>query len=228
MPGFTTRWSLAVFAAAFLGAAAAADPKTAAEALGGTFDPATGAAVVKKNKAVTPQALADLGATGRVKSLTLDGCGLKSDGVAALAGMTQLTGLNLTHTMVNKLPDLEALAKIESLEELDLGGSNFGDAGLAAVAKLKNLTTLSLGHVGRDDKNCFTADGLKALSGLPNLRRLTLHLHRPDDAMIPVLAGLPMVSELSVGGISKDYLAKLQAAMPKAKVKLRGQPVEPR
>jgi len=117
---------------------------------------------------------------------------------------------------------LKVLAGLASLEELSLGGSDFGDEGLAAVCTLKNLRVLMLGHVGRSDRTAFTAEGLKALTKLPKLEELTLHFHKPDAAMIPILASLKTVKNFAVGGVSSDYLAKVKAAMPQAKVASRG------
>lgn len=200
----------------------AADPVAAAKSLSGEFNAATGAIVVKKNKTFDVTALTELAANSVIKSITLDGCTLKSDGVAALARSKTLTALKLEHTMVNKVPDLKALAGITTLEELNLGGSDFGDEGLATLSALTNLRVLHLGHVGRSDKTAFTTEGLKALAKLPKLESLIIHLHKPDDAMIPVLAGLKTLKDLKVGGISSDYLTNLQAAMPQAKVASRG------
>ncbi len=200
----------------------AAEPVAAAKSLGGEFDAATGAIVVKKNKTLDVSALGELAANSVIKSITLDGCTLKSDAVAALAKSKTLTTLKLEHTMVNKVPDLKALSDITTLEELNLGGSDFGDEGLATLSALTNLRVLHLGHVGRSDKTAFTTEGLKALAKLPKLESLIIHLHKPDDAMIPVLAGLKTLKDVKVGGISSDYLKKLQAAMPQAKVASRG------
>ena len=81
---------------------------------------------------------------------------------------------------------------------------------------------LHLGHVGLSDRTAFTAEGLKALAKLAKLESLILHLHKPDDAMIPVLAGLKTVKEFKVGGVSSEFLKRLQSAMPQAKVASRG------
>lgn len=200
----------------------AADPAAAAKSLSGEFDAATGAIVVKKNKALDVSALGELASNSVIKSITLDGCALKSDGVAALASSKALTALKLEHTMVNKVTDLKALASITTLEELNLGGSDFGDAGLESLSALTNLRVLHLGHVGRSDKTAFTTEGLKAFAKLPKLESLIIHLHKPDDAMIPVLAGLKTLKDVKVGGISSGFLKKIQAAMPQAKVASRG------
>ncbi len=200
----------------------AADPVAATKSLGGVFNATTGAIVVKKNKTLDVSALGELASNSVIKSITLDGCTLKSDGVAAVAKSKTLTALKLEHTMVNKVPDLKTLAGITTLEELSLGGSDFGDEGLATLNALTNLRVLHLGHVGRSDKTAFTTEGLKTLATLPKLESLILHLHKPDDAMIPVLAGLKTLKNVKVGGISSDYLKRLQAAMPQAKVASRG------
>ncbi|MGB8168599.1 MAG: hypothetical protein WCF18_13970 [Chthoniobacteraceae bacterium] len=204
------------------GVAPAADVAALATAAGGSYDAATGAIVIKGNKELTPAQLGALAAAGGVKRLTLDGCKLTSEGVAVLPKFTGLTAINFTHTMVNKVADLKVLASVSSLEELDLGGSDFGDDGLVVIATLKNLTSLQLGHVGRSPKAAFTANGLKALAGLPKLEKLTLHLQQPDDAMIPALASLKTVKEFKIGGVNTDFFNRLKASMPQAKVTPRG------
>lgn len=216
------KYALTLLTLLLSSAALHADTSQAVATLGGTVDAATGAVIVKKNKTPDTAALSALANDAKVKSITLDGCSLKSDGIAALAESKSLTALRMEHTMVNKVADLKVLAGITTLEELNLGGSDFGDDGLAAVSELKNLRALHLGHVGRSDKTAFTAEGLKALAKLPKLESLILHVHKPDDAMIPVLASLKTVKEFKVGGVSSDYLKRLQAAMPQANVASRG------
>jgi hypothetical protein len=196
------------------------------EGLGGTFDESTGAAIITKKPDLTVANLEALAATGQIKKLTLDGCKLGSDGVAVLPKFKGLAGINFTHTMVNKIADLKVLSEVTTLQEIDLGGSDFGDEGLAALCQLKELKSLQLGHVGRSDKTAMTADGLKALQGLPKLEILMLHFQKLDEAMIPVLAELKTVKEFKVGGVTKDFLAKLQAAMPQAKVASRGPTID--
>jgi hypothetical protein len=88
----------------------AADPATAAKSLGGEFHSVSGAIVVKKNKTLDVSALVEFAASTLIKYIILDGCTLKSDSVAALAKSKTLTALKLEHTMVNKVPDLKALA----------------------------------------------------------------------------------------------------------------------
>lgn len=205
------------------GAVTAADPMDAATRLGGTFDAATGAVVVKKNKDLDADALRGLAASGKVKALTLDGCNLKADQLKAVAGMPGLTALALPHTMVNSVPNLKTLAAgLTALEVLNLGGSDFGNDGLAAVCEIKTLKTLHLGHVGRGPKTAFTADGLAPLAALPKLEALTLHLEKPDDAMIPALAKLTTLKELTLGGVNAEFAQKLQAEMPKVKLRAHG------
>ncbi len=220
-------WAVVFGFSATLAAAAPADPQELATKAGGTFDPVSGAAMFKKVRPVDAASLTELAATGKVTALTLDGCGLGPDGLKAVAGFQGLVSLDLTHTMVNKPADLKTLAaRLTRLESLNLGGSDFGDDGLAVVCGIPTLRTLHLGHVGRSPNTAFTATGLKALGGLEKLETLTLHLENPDGEMIPVLAGLKGLRYLSVGGVSKDFLAKLKAAMPAVQVRLRGSPKE--
>ncbi len=209
-----------LFGSAF---AVAADPQEIATKAGGSFAPGSGAAVFKKVRPLNATALNELAASGKVTALTLDGCGLGADGLKAVTSFTGLRSLDLTHTMVNKPADLKTLASsLTKLEVLNLGGSDFGDEGLAIVCSIPTLRELHLGHVGRSAKTAFTANGLKALSGLEKLESLTLHLEKPDDQMIAVLGELKGLKTLAVGGVSKDFAGKLQAALPNAKVRIRG------
>ena len=65
---------------------------------------------------------------------------------------------------------------------------------------------------------------MKALGGLEKLETLTIFLQKPDDDMTPVLAGLKGLKSLAVGGLNKEFAAKLQTAMPGVKVRTPGLP----
>lgn len=96
---------------------------------------------------------------------------------------------------------LAHLAGLPQFESLTLAGANTGDAALTAIAKLPRLTGLRMWH------NLETADGLKALSAMTSLRKLTVGQRlagRPpkppslSDASLPALAQIAGLEELSL------------------------------
>ena len=127
--------------------------------------------------------------------------------------------------------DLDAIAQLASLEDLNLGigvslgrgpaqtgtgncrvtgGIKISDAGVAKLARLKKLRRLDLSGAK------LTATGLKALQQLP-LERLSLwNCTAIDDSTAPILAGIPTLTtlDLSYTGAA-DAALKTIAALPR-------------
>jgi len=125
--------------------------------------------------------------------------------------------------------DLDTIALLSNLEELDLGagislgrngkpagvgncrltgGVQITDLGVAKLAKLKKLRRLDLSGAK------VTSTGLKALHNFPQLERLSLWNCRGlDDATATVLAGLPNLTNLDLSDtpLSDAALEKLKA-----------------
>jgi Leucine rich repeat len=101
-------------------------------------------------------------------------------GLKKLAGLEELTALNLFSTQVTNA-GLKELAGLNNLTKLDLGNTKVTDAGLQELAGLKNLTELDLEHTQVTDA------GLKELAGLKKLVSLNLLRTRVTDAGVAEL-----------------------------------------
>lgn len=97
--------------------------------------------------------------------------GVTDNGLRHLAGLKNLTSLNLSgYAGSGKVTDagLEHLAALPSLAKLDLAGSGVTDAGLKRLADFPSLTSLKL----TDTR--ITNAGVQHLAGLKNLKELSL------------------------------------------------------
>ena len=128
-----------------------------------------------------------------------------------LAGLTQLSTLDLSNS---NLTDISGLAGLTQLTELDLWGNNITDiSGLAGLTQLRrlylmnnNLTDIS-GLAGLTQLRGLHAAGNKisdipSLAGLTQLRRLELSGGNITD--ISGLAGLTQLTDLTLGGNITD------------------------
>lgn len=132
--------------------------------------------------------------------------------------------------------DLDAIALLTNLEELDLGigvslgmggkpaapgggncrvtgGIQLSDLGLAKLATLKKLRRLDVSGAR------LTAAGLEVLQTLPELERLSLwNIPALDDSAAKVLAGMPALTNLDVSYTSiGDPGLELLAQLPRLK-----------
>ena len=106
---------------------------------------------------------------------------------------------------------LEVLAD-SKVEQLKIGGSHFGEAGLLAIAKMKNLKSLDFNHVP------VTRAGMEAIarhSGITSFGVGMMHQTKarkgdiwPDQ--IPVLMTLPNLEELSIREVFLTWDTGLQ------------------
>ena len=110
-----------------------------------------------------PRNLSALSVFPKLKSITLDGCGLLKD-VSALSGLKNLAKLRLTDC--SSLVDLTPLSGLCNLTRLDLSGC-ISLTDLRPLANLKNLTYVSLCE-------CEALHSLDGLEALKNLKELHL------------------------------------------------------
>ncbi len=103
--------------------------------------------------------------------------------LSPLIGLTALTYLNLSHTI---LVDLSALSELTNLNSLDLVNNNISD--ISALSGLTNLTQLWLHNNNISD--------VSALSGLTNLNSLLLANNNISD--ISALSGLTNLTQLQL------------------------------
>lgn len=164
------------------------------------------------------------GLTG-LQSLSGNGCSFGDDGFRTVAGFTKLKNLALFHHARSNPAftgaGLAHLATLPEFDSLTLAGANVGDPALLAIAKLPRLTGLRLWH------NTETAEGLKALSTMTSLKKLTVGQRlagRPpkpaslSDASLPSLAQIQGLEELSLqeARLGGEALMRLKG-LPKLK-----------
>jgi len=131
------------------------------------------------------------------------------DTVALLSG---LQDLNIGSGVTLGTPRPDDLGPADGEAECRIaGGSRVTDAGLAKVARLKKLRHLDLSGA------VITPSGLKALSSLPELQRLSLwNVASVDDSAAPYLETLGALTSLdlsntSIGDATLARLAKMSA-----------------
>jgi Leucine Rich repeat len=131
---------------------------------------------------------------------------LGDEGLAHLAGMAELRGIELSRTRVTDT-GLAQLAKMPKLRFVELSGLKITDAGLAHLSRLTDLESLTLAETLIGD------DGLAHLAGLPRLRSLGLRGTHVSDAGLAHLRAQPALGSLDLTGthVSDAGLAHLKA-----------------
>jgi Leucine-rich repeat (LRR) protein len=185
---------------------------------------------------LTPAGMAHLHTLSRLKMLNTRGIAIPRGFVTGLAGRTGLRHLWLPQAAVTD-DEIAIIGEFTDLEFLQLDGSNVTDRGFAHVANLKKLTILDMPGVRITDlapvADLVQLDLLVLASGratlarsvpgpggpssLGPLRRLTkvtqliLGDTRIDDRDLAVVAGLPKLDNLQIGGkgITEAGLAQL-------------------
>ena len=109
--------------------------------------------------------------------------------ISAVAGLTNLTSLNLGN---NSVSDISTVAGLTNLTSLYLEGNSVSD--ISAVAGLTNLTSLDLGGNPVSD--------ISAVAGLTNLTSLYLWGNHNSISDISAVAGLTNLTSLYLGGNS--------------------------
>lgn len=199
-------------------------PAEIARALDGFWD-AEDRSFYKRGRRMplTPEILEALLADPQVRSLHLDSCPVDLELARILGSSRYLERLLIVHTDVGDPERLAELAKIDSLQEIHVGSSDFGDEGLLLLTELRNLRSLRLAHVGRNPDQPITAEGLRAVAEqLPDLEVFYINLHRMEDAMVQQLARLRNLQTLGIEGVTEEFIAKVQEALPGTLVLRRG------
>jgi len=180
-----------------------------------------------------------------IELLYLDGASLTDDGWVAFKQMTKLKKLSMGHNLTWKGTGAAALANHPSLTSLAIGGSSFGDPGVAPIATIKQLQSLSLFHMGVTDAGLvaianhpaieslklspqgtprLTDDCLKTVATLKALKQLAVSdTVLTYDGGLKLLKSLPNLQTLTLEniGLSDADLAKLKADLPKVDVKFK-------
>ena len=131
---------------------------------------------------------------------------ITNDGIAVLKRLPNLRKLNIAHVQVTDagLAHLKAIKTLESLRLLD---RDITDAGLRHLAELLRLRELDLPRPHFIDpnmnKNYYTDEGLKAISGLASLEMLHLGGIGVTDVGVRHLGRLTRLKELHLFGCDR-------------------------
>jgi internalin A len=185
---------------------------------------------------LTPAGMAQLWTLPRLKTLNTRGVAIPRGFVTGLAGRTGLRHLWLPQAAVTD-DEMAIIGGFTDLEVLQLDGSNVTDRGFAHVANLKKLTILDMSGVRITDlapvadlvqldvldlaptRDTFARSvpgpggpsSLGPLRRLTRLTQLTLGTTRIEDRELAVVAGLPKLINLVIGGrgITEAGLARI-------------------
>ena len=155
-----------------------------------------------------PGTVARLAAFPALRSLRLDNAiGVEAEDLAALAARSGLRSLRLRGCW--PLPDeaFQQLARLDQLEELDLGRGNF------AIQQFGDQRTLARAAAFANGEAGLTTPALLALARLRKLRTLRLADGRFDPASLRVLASFPALEELELSGV--DLAADVTDLLPR-------------
>jgi hypothetical protein len=110
---------------------------------------------------------------------------------------------------------LAELRRLDDLRELQLTQASLSAADLEAIARLSSLQTVIL------DRCTFPSTALPELARLRDLRRLELHGTPPSDADVSSLGRLQTVNEIvcTGSGITLTGREQLQKLLPHTKIK---------
>lgn len=137
----------------------------------------------------------------KLERMTVAGISMGDEGFAAIATITQLKDFSTWHTYqteagnahIAKLPNLKTLKVGQRLPRAGAKAPSLSDASLPTLAKIKSLENLKIGEAR------FTAEAIKTLKSLPNLKQLTIYgafISDEDVAKVrKELAGVKVVFE---------------------------------
>lgn len=151
------------------------------------------------NKAlITNAGLAYLSELKALKRLTILNDSITEKGVEALAKLKSLELLNIGGPNINDAC-MAKLAKFPALKELWIQHSAITDEGLAELKNLKSLTKLAIGY-----SNVITGEGLAFIQELPNLVELQFFNINLGRAGLSGLAGATSLERLELHTEIKD------------------------
>ena len=137
----------------------------------------TPSASLEAEGAMTDDMLRDVARIETLTSLNLSSSpGITDEGLAHLAGATNLRRLDVTNTNITDR-GLAVLASLPHLESLSLAMTNVTDAAMPLLARCPVLSHVNLGGTATGDA------AIRALSGNPNLRRLESGNGVTDDGL---------------------------------------------
>ncbi len=174
---------------------------------------------------ITDAVITRIVAVGNLRELVFNGADFSDAALRTMAGLPHLHTLTLFHPCRGRNDftgaGIAALAALPEFENLTVAGGTVGDAALKAIATLPHLHALRLWH------NQETAEGVRCLASLTELRSLTLGQRLPGrdalppslcDASLSAIAGIATLEELSLqqAHLTYEALAGLKQ-LPKLK-----------
>lgn len=166
--------------------------------------------VIQDGSALAPEALGVFGKLTDLEKLQIFNFRSMNDELAAqLSGLTNLTTLALTNSVIND-PTVEMIAKsFPNLKDLDLSSNtNLTNSVLRVICELTQLERLTL------VQNRFNDLGTSRLSNLQNLRALDLRGNmEAGDMTMEIVGALPKLAALrhrstTVSDFGMEYLAQ--------------------
>jgi internalin A len=148
----------------------------------------------------------------KLQSLDLMLTKITDAGLRHVASLSSLRDLNLDRTHITD-DGLKHLVNLNSLENLELGGTDVTGAGLEHLAKSLKRLELGSTHV--------TDTGLEHLAKLTSLKSLDLRDNKITDAGVSHLAKLSWLDFLELPGtkITSEGLDKLQTHLPNTSIR---------
>jgi len=139
-----------------------------------------------------------IGSAGGIENFSTNGMDVSDEGIRVLGTWKALRSVAFFHP--GKRLKGTGLAALTQVERLTVAGSlEFADEGMAAVAALSQLKGFRTWHSG------VTTEGVRKLAGLKNLtgvyvgQRLSYTVPVTlSDEVLPVLAGLPLLEEVTL------------------------------
>lgn len=159
----------------------------------------------------------------RLRELNMRGTKVTDTGVAHLAGHAELSRIDVGFALFTD-NGVEQFTTMPKLRSIAMGGNKMTDVGLGPLKRVANLMELDLGGLQRTDSGLWqvtvTDRGLETLGSLKSLVRLNLRNAKITDAGVESLFGLTNLMELNLmnTGLSPEALARVQQALPKARL----------
>ena len=131
--------------------------------------------------------------------------------ISPIAGLTNLTGLQLSGNSISDIDPLASLTNLTYLElSLELSGNSIAD--ISPLRGLTNLTQLYLSGIS----------DISALRDLTNLTYLNLNENNLTDTDISDLSGLTNLTGLNLGGNDISDISALQSLTSLTRLRLYG------
>ena len=166
------------------------------------------------NDAAAKELFAEVSRFKNLKSIRVwDGADLAESDLQAIGRCTELESLVLGESQIGDA-QLQGLASLHRLNELDLSGNPISAQGIRVLAALPLLEDLNVGHTSVD------GEAIAVLRRFNRLARLNLYGAKLGDKDVEELGKLTAVEDLELGGtnITKEGFERLHRLLPNCRV----------